>query len=252
MSLPYDLYIFDLDGTCYLGADPIPHAAESAQRVLKAGAQVRYLTNDSGSVPVRTAEKLRKLGFPAEGDWIFTSGIAAGEVCKCLGFSRVFVVGEEGLRVVLMDMGFEVDDQSPQALVVGICRKLTYADLVQGMDLVMAGAVLVGTNGDATFPSENGRLRPGAGTMVAAFEKCTGKKAVMAGKPEPTILQAVMRSAGVGPDRTLVIGDRIDSDILCAKNAGCDSYLVLTGIERELPEGMLGGVDLRGLPGLFV
>lgn len=250
MSLPYDLYVFDLDGTCYLGGEAIPYAAEAVHKVLQAGALVRYLTNDSGAVPARSVKKLSAMGFPVEEEWIFTSGIAAGELCRSRGYSRVFAVGDEGLRVVLSDMGFELDDQFPEALVVGICRSLTYADLVQGMDLVLGGATLVGTNGDAIFPSENGRLRPGAGTMVAAFETCTGQKAIMAGKPEATMLQAVMKSAGVGPDRTLVVGDRFDSDILCAQNAGCDSYLVLTGVATSLPEGVAGGPDLRGLPGL--
>lgn len=250
MSLPYELYVFDLDGTCYLGSEPVPYAAESVQKLYDAGARIRYLTNDSGSVPQVSAEKLHGLGFPVEPDWIFTSGMAAGWLCLDRGMTRVFAVGEPGLSRVLQEMGLEIDDRSPEALVVGICRSLTYDDLVAGMDMVLGGALLVGTNGDSTFPSENGRLRPGAGTMVAAFETCTGTKAVMAGKSEATILQAVMDSAGVGPEDTLMVGDRMDSDIACAQNAGCDSYLVLTGITKELPVGCLGGEDLRGLPGL--
>lgn len=243
----YGLYVFDLDGTVYRGRQPIPHAGTVITELLRRGAQVRYFTNNSAARPTQISAILNHMGIPAKGEWVFGTGQLAAQMCRDRHYRDVFVVGEEALRQTMGENLVPMEGSQPDAVVVGICRSLTYDLIDQASNFVRQGAAFIATNRDATYPLEGGRLQPGSGAIVAAIEVASGRQPEVLGKPHPALALLAIESAGVGPADSLVIGDRIDTDIDCGRAAGCDTFLVLTGVESVVPAGQMGATDLRGL-----
>ncbi len=249
------LVVFDLDGTVHRGTEALPYAGETVQWLLDQGVAVRYFTNNSAARPEAVEAKLRALGVPCEREWVYGTGRLAAEWCRDQGVSSAFVVGEPELETTLAEAGVRLVREGPaEAVVVGICRRLTYAWIEEASNRVRQGARFVATNRDPTYPLEGGRLQPGAGVMVAAVETASGVAPVVLGKPGPAGLLRIVAEAGVGVEETLVVGDRIDTDVACGRAAGCATYLVLTGATTVLPPGERGGADLAALredwPGL--
>lgn len=247
----YHLYLFDVDGTVYRGDEPTPGAADVIRELRARGAKVAFLTNNSGVAPEQVAEKLGRLGISCGPEDVVTSADAAAWACREREVGVAFVLGEEGLVRVLDRAGVEVvppgSDEPADAVVVGICRHATYALLSEASHRVRRGELFIATNLDATYPRENGKLEPGAGAIVAAVRTASGVEPIVAGKPEPMIVHEALRRCGVGADRTLLVGDREDTDMAAARHAGVDAFLVLTGIETSAPPGRAFGADLRAL-----
>lgn len=243
----YGLYLLDLDGTIYRGRQVIPHAGSVVTELLRRGAQVRYFTNNSAARPAQVSAVLNHMGVPAKSDWVFGTAQVAASFCIERGYKEVTVIGEEGLKQTLSDFNITLVDSSPEAVIVGICRSLTYDMIDHAASLIRGGADFIATNLDATYPLEGGRLQPGAGAVVAAIQVASGRQPEVLGKPRPHLATLAMNSACVPPEETLVVGDRIDTDIDCGRSAGCDTFLVLTGVESALPPDLSGGQDLRGL-----
>jgi 4-nitrophenyl phosphatase len=257
---PYRLYVFDLDGTLYRGEEAIPHAAEAVAALRARGAQVRFVTNNSGRTRAEFSTKLTRMGFAASPEEVVSSATGTADYCRQRGIRSAFVVGEPGLVSTLRSVGVVVPNALangltvPQAALVevdaviaGICRHFDYPLMDSAMQHLRRGATFVATNRDATFPMEGGRLQPGAGSIIAALETCGGVAPFVVGKPNPFLIETIVQEAGIAPEETLVVGDRMDTDIESGRRAGCDTYLVLTGVETHLPEGQAGGEDLRGL-----
>jgi 4-nitrophenyl phosphatase len=231
----YDLYIFDLDGVLYRGDEVIQGTPEAIGRLKERGALTKFLTNNSSKTRRQYTDKLNALGFLATENDVYSSASATATFLKQANANSVFIVGEDGLREEIEDRGIPTDGEIADWVVVGICRSLTYELIDQAQARIRAGAKFLATNLDATYPDSGGRIRPGAGSMVAAVSTAAGKSPdVLIGKPEPTIVRQIWVDTGVSPDRTLLVGDRLDTDIQCASNAGCDSALVLTGVHSEL------------------
>lgn len=230
----YDLYIFDLDGVLYRGDEVIHETPEAIARLKERGALIKYLTNNSSKTRRQYADKLNALGFSATENDVYSSASATATFLQQAIAKSVFIVGEEGLREEIESKGVPIDDETADWVVVGICRSLTYERIDQAQDRIRSGARFLATNLDATFPDTGGRIRPGAGSMVAAVATAAGKPPdVLIGKPEPTIVRQIWADTGLSPHRTLLVGDRLDTDIQCAHNAGCDSALVLTGVHTD-------------------
>ena len=241
----YSCYAFDLDGTLYCGNEVIPGAREVVSVLVSRGAKILYVTNNSGLMRSEYVTKLEQLGFPVSEGQVVTSGLVAGSYCVSHGFARVFVVGEPGLAKTLRDEGVEVVNsdsegnldtatEGSQALVSGICRgALSYELLDAAMQVAIATGRYIACNTDLTYPVEGGRFRPGSGAIVAAIEACSDVKAVVVGKPQPTILLDPLAKLGILPRDTLMIGDRIDTDIACGIAAGADTCLVLSGVSKH-------------------
>jgi 4-nitrophenyl phosphatase len=248
MSPQHRLYVFDLDGTVYRGSEVIPHAAEAINQLVELGAVVRYFTNNSAARPERVSEKLRAMGVPCEPSWVYGTGALAARVCVERGFRSVYLVGEPELRETLAEAGVPLSDGGQaDCVVVGICRSLTYELLDRASALVRAGAALVVTNRDATYPIEGGREQPGAGAIAAAVETASGTSVVELGKPQTALLSWILADCGVAPSEILVVGDRYETDIVSGLNAGCDVSMVLTGVTQFAPDGVPVVADLRGL-----
>lgn len=247
----FQLYIFDLDGTLYRGHQPIPYAVEVVRTVKGRGAQVRFLTNNSGQTRAAQAVKLSKMGFEVEQGEILTSAFVAARTCIELKLDRIFLLGEPGMFQTFEEAGVIVDQSSEEvdAVVVGICRTFTYSMLNTAMQRLLKGAKFYATNLDASYPLADGIVEPGAGSIVAAVSTASGQMPHVIGKPNPDMILEILHETGVSASETLVIGDRVDTDIHAGLAAGCQAHLVLTGVTSSVSDldGFTHSLDLRGI-----
>lgn len=243
------LVVFDLDGTLYRGSEPTPHAADAVSELRRRGAEVRFFTNNSSQLPESIASKLVGMGIAAAAEEVLTSGMVAARGLRELGYRRVLVVGEDGLAATLERGGLEASRgmPSPDAVLAGICRDLDYGMLDRALQAFLAGAAFFATNADATYPLEGGRLQPGAGATAGALAGCIGGPPKVFGKPQPDGLLLLMAEAGVAPGETLVVGDRVETDLASGLAAGCKVCLVLTGVTPSPIKGVPFCTDLSGL-----
>jgi HAD superfamily hydrolase (TIGR01457 family) len=251
----YDAFLFDLDGVLYRGDEPVDGAPEAMRRLRAAGKRIAFVTNNSSRTPASIAEKLASVGIHAEPQEVATSALATADLLASRGVATAYVVGEEGIRSALHDVGIRVLDAGAdgvEVVVVGFDRGATYDTLAHAALLVERGAHLVATNADASYPAPEGAL-PGAGALLAVVTTTTGAEAEVVGKPHPPLLRAALERAGGG--RPLVIGDRLDTDVAGAHAVGWDCVLVLTGItdraqaERADPRPTYVVENLGGLFG---
>jgi glycerol 3-phosphatase-2 len=254
LAARYDALLFDLDGVVYRGNDAVDGAPDTIAAVREAGCAVVFLTNNSSRTPERVAEKLIRVGVPADPSEVMTSAVATADMLARDGGGIAYAIGGEGVRRALTDAGIEVVDDEPAAVdlvVVGIDDDFTYERLRTASVLVRRGARLVATNADLTFPATGGELWPGAGALVAALEAATGIRAEVVGKPHAPLFEAALRRSGGA--KPLVIGDRLDTDVAGADALGWDSMLVLSGVSTaaELADSPYRPTyvapDLRGL-----
>jgi HAD superfamily hydrolase (TIGR01450 family) len=232
----YDAALFDLDGVLYLGHAPVEHAAPAVQAARTAGMRVAFVTNNASRTPAVVAEQLNSLDIPAADEEVVTSGQAAAWVVaeRVPAGSAVLVLGTQALVDEIVGAGLkavrtveEAGSAGVSAVVQGLSPQTCNADLGEAAVALRAGAVWVAANTDLTLPSPRGPM-PGNGAFVVALQQLTGLEPLVAGKPDPALHQAsVQRVAG---QRPLVIGDRLDTDVLGAVRGGSDSLLVLTGV----------------------
>lgn len=219
--------LLDLDGVCYRGSDPIPGAADAVTHLRAAGLGVRFVTNNATRTPEAAAGHLGSVGIDASVDEIVTSPQAAAALLE--PGTRCLVIGMAGLRAALTQRGCVLSDDptTVDAVVVGMDTDLTWAKLCAATIGLDRGARFIGTNGDVSFPSSEG-LWPGNGAVLAALSAATGREPEVVGKPHAPLLQ---RAAASLPDgRVVMVGDRIDTDIVGAQALGWDTVLVLSGI----------------------
>jgi len=254
----YAGYVFDLDGTLYRGAQPIEGAVETVKELKQRGAQVCYLTNNSSQTRAFFAEKLSNMGFPVSLEEISSSGLGTAALLRDWSVASAYVVGEPGLVQTLQEAGVEVKNADAdgvvqpleldvEAVVVGIHRTFNYSIMNGAMQCLLKGARFVATNRDSTFPLEGGRLTPGAGSIVAGIATCAGQEPFVVGKPNPFLIELALARMGLDRSQLLVVGDRDDTDLESGRRAGCDTHLVLTGVEKTAAEWQSFSLDLRGL-----
>lgn len=235
----YDAFLFDLDGVLYRGADPIEGAAEALSRLRADRKRVAFVTNNASATPAAVVRRLSAVGVEAREDEIETSALATAALLAARDVATAFMVGEEGLRIALRDVGIRLveaagagEQQEPaEVVVIGLDRKADYERLRTAAVLVDGGAALIATNPDGSFPAPGGARWPGAGALVAAVEATTMVRAEVVGKPNAPIFRAALERAGGGDP--LVVGDRLDTDIAGAAAIGWHSLLVLTGISTR-------------------
>ncbi len=227
-----DAMIFDMDGVLYRGDSVIPEAPLLIEALQTAGIPLVMATNNSTATPDGYVAKLQRMGMHVSRDAILTSALATGQYLRAtyeIG-SRVYVVGMDALRDAIFGDGyFEPDSEFPHVVVSGADFKLVFDSLRVACIGIRRGADYVATNPDTTFPTEDG-LIPGAGAIVAALTVSGGKEPVVVGKPSPVMIEACVKQLGTTPERTLLIGDRLDTDILAGNQAGVKTVLVTTGV----------------------
>ncbi|NBE99328.1 HAD-IIA family hydrolase [Nonomuraea sp. KC401] len=228
----YDTLLLDLDGVVYLGGHAVPGAPAALEEARRRGVRLAYVTNNASRTPAAIAAHLRELGAPATASDVVTSAQAAARLVaeRVSPGSNVLVVGGSGLRLAVREQGLRpvsAAAESPAAVVQGIAPGLSYELLAEGTLAVRRGALFVASNRDSTMPTRRGEL-PGNGSMVRVIAAATGVEPVYAGKPDPPLHRESMLRTGTR--RPLVVGDRLDTDIEGASNAGVESLLVLTGV----------------------
>lgn len=228
----YDAYIFDLDGTIYLGDRLLPGAAKTIAALSAAGRKSMFLSNNPTRTRLQYAGKLNSMGIAASLDQIVNSSLALVEwLQRHAATARLFVVGEMPLKQELQTAGFILSDdaQAVDIVVASFDRTFSYAKLQIAFNAIRAGARLVATNPDRFCPVPGGG-EPDAAAMIAAIEACTGVRCdPIVGKPSPIMVETVMQRLGLRPQQCLMIGDRLETDIAMGLAAGMDTCLVLTG-----------------------
>lgn len=229
----FDAVLADLDGVVYAGQHAIAGAAEALESLAGADIALAYVTNNASRSADVVAAHLRSLGAPARADQVFGSALAGAELlaARVPAGSRVLVVGSKTLADLVRAQNLEVvpsAEELPDAVIQGFSPELGWKDLAEAAYAVAAGAVWVATNTDMSIPQARG-IAPGNGTLVAAVAAATGKQPVVAGKPEAALFETAARH--VGARNALVVGDRLDTDILGGNRAGMKTALVLTGVD---------------------
>jgi glycerol-1-phosphatase len=227
----HDAALFDLDGTLFRGATAVPGAVDGVVEVARRGAAVGYLTNNGSRSADQVVEHLRELGFDAKPDEVVTSGqVAAGMLAERVApGTPVLVVGTPSLAEEVIEVGLRVVSKAEdaRAVIQGHSPETGWPLLAEACLAIRAGAVWVACNVDATLPNERGML-PGNGSMVAALRCATDVQPLVAGKPEAALFDEAVRRSGA--QRPLVVGDRLDTDIIGANRVEIPALLVLTGV----------------------
>ena len=234
MRLPQRGWLFDLDGTIYLGEHLIPGADRVVHALRADRRRVAFLSNKPLSTRADYAEKLTRLGIPVGPDDVVNSSIVlARHLRKLDPGAPVFVIGEPPLIAELGAHGFEVrPDHHVRWVVIAFDRTFDYAKLNTALQAVRQGARLIATNPDRTCPTETGEIPDCAG-MIAAVEAVTGHQVeVVVGKPSPIILEVALATLGVTAADAVIVGDRIETDIVMGRRLGLATVLVLSGITR--------------------
>jgi 4-nitrophenyl phosphatase len=223
--------ILDMDGVLWRDSQPIGDLPAIFSGIRQRGWKVTLATNNATLSIEQFLDKLEQFGVSLSNQNIVNSSQAAGHYLAVYhpGGGKVFIIGETGLFETLKEYGFQHADEGVLAVVVGLDRQLTYDKLMKASLLIQSGAPFIGTNPDRTLPTPQG-LIPGAGVILAALETATGVKPLIVGKPSPEMYKVAMERMGSLPEQTLVVGDRLDTDIAGAKAIGCPVALVLSGV----------------------
>ena len=231
MAPTYSKLIVDLDGTLYRGSRALPGAVET-MAFLRGACEVLFLSNNCSQSADHLAQRLRRLRFEARPHEMISSVTLMVQAVNELGTGvRVAALSSGDLHSELERAGHCVvkPPQRAEVVIVGVDLNMNYAGLARVLDLVSSGAFLIGANADSTYPSETGVL-PGAGAFVGAVRGMGFSPSRMCGKPDPWAMRTAFELRGFAPDeKCLVVGDRLDSDVLGAHALGIDSALVLTG-----------------------
>jgi glycerol 3-phosphatase-2 len=234
----YAAVVCDLDGVVYRGPEAVDHAVSALAAL---SVPIVYATNNASRPPEEVAAHLTDLGLHVTGRDVATSSQAGAAALAGLLVrgSRVLAVGGSGVREALHHQGFAVvvpeqTRNEPELAVAGVLQgygvAVSAADLAEASYAVSAGAVWVATNTDATLPTHRGTI-PGNGTLVAAVQRATGCDPLVVGKPHAPLYQLCAQRLGREPAQVLAVGDRLDTDVAGAVEAGMDSVLVLTGVD---------------------
>ncbi len=231
----FELFIFDLDGVIYLGNEPIPGAREVIDTLIKNGKKVFYLTNNSTRTRAQFCDKLKIMGIHATEEQIVTSAYASAMYLQQRRpKAAVYIIGEEGLITEFKNAGFQVYYNSTisndiEYVIVGLDSNFNYEKLAIALSAIEKGAKFIATNDDPTLPTERGNL-PGAGTMVSALSTAIyGSPMITIGKPNPIIIEFVLKMQNVAAASAVIIGDRYTTDIKAGLNAQIKTILVKTG-----------------------
>lgn len=232
----FEVYIFDLDGTIYLGGALLPTVKDTIIKLRKLGKRTLFLSNNPTRSRGIYAGKLARLGLPtAEADVLNSSAVMVDFLKQEMPGARLFVVGEKSLDQELAKGGFELsaDAARVDAVIASFDRTFDYRKLQIAFDAIRAGARFFATNADRFCPVPGGG-EPDAAAVIAAIEACTNSKVeAVVGKPSLYMAQAILRLVDAAPENCLMTGDRLETDVLMGLNAGMSGALALTGATTE-------------------
>jgi 4-nitrophenyl phosphatase len=223
-----------MDGVLWRSDQPIGNLPSIFKNIHRLGWKVILSTNNATKSIQEFLNKLESFGVVLEPWQVINSAQATAHYLKQRfpDGGPIYTVGEPGLVETLEMEGFTLDSNNPLAVVAALDRGINYEKLRTATLLIRSGIPFIGTNGDLTFPTPEGQ-EPGAGSILATIEAATGVKPLVIGKPNPAMYQLALERMGTTPDETLVVGDRLETDIAGAQNLGCPCALVLSGVTDE-------------------
>ncbi|MBE6730430.1 MAG: HAD family hydrolase [Ruminococcaceae bacterium] len=223
-------FICDMDGVIYHGNKILPGVAEFIKWLHEEKKEYLFLTNNSGYTPRELQQKLKRMGLEVDESHFYTSALATAAFLKeqAPGCS-VYVIGEAGLYNALYDAGITMNDVNPDYVVVGEGKSYSLDTITKATNLVLKGAKLIGANSDVSGPIENG-IMPACGALVAPIEIATGKKAYFCGKPNPLMMRTGLRLLNCHSAEAVMVGDRMDTDVISGLESGMSTVLVLSGV----------------------
>ena len=227
--------VSDMDGVLWRSTDILPGAADFFALLRRRRIPFVLASNNSSRSPADYVAKIEKAGLgPVTEHEIVTSATTTADYLKAHypTTTRVHVLGGDGLRGLIVAAGFALVQEDADVVVAGLDFELTYDRLRRAALLIRGGAVFIGTNDDVTFPSAEG-LIPGAGSLLAALRAATDREPTIMGKPGRAMFEAALRLLGTAPEQTLMIGDRLNTDIAGAQAVGMKTALVLSGVSTR-------------------
>jgi len=229
----YRNYLMDMDGVLVRGKTAIPGAQRFIDMLNDSGHQYLVLTNNPMYTPRDLAHRLQTAGLQVAVDRIFTAAIATARfIQNQRPNGKAFVIGESGLTDAVHSIGYVMTEATPDYVVLGETHGYNIAQITKAIRLIADGARFVATNPDPSGPSEDG-LVPACGAMAALIKEATGVAPFFVGKPNPYMMRSALNYLGAHSEETIMIGDRMDTDIVGAVSSGLDTALVLTGVTRR-------------------
>ncbi|RKQ29599.1 TIGR01457 family HAD-type hydrolase [Oceanobacillus halophilus] len=227
----YKGYLIDLDGTMYLGEEPIEAAAEFVNKLVEKEIPYLFVTNNSTKTGEDVSNKLNKMGIKSKPEQIVTTSLATANFIKHQKDNATcYVIGEEGIRHAIEKSGLTVvDGEHADYVIVGLDRQVNYEKFAKACLAVRNGATFISTNDDVAIPTERGLL-PGNGSITSVVTVSTGVAPTFIGKPEAIIMEEALNIIGLSKEETLMVGDNYDTDIKAGINAGMDTLMVFTGV----------------------
>lgn len=240
-----------MDGVIYHGNQILPGVADFVDWLQRENKQFLFLTNSSERSPKELRQKLQRMNLDVDESHFYTSALATANFiqsqqpdCSC------FVIGDAGLLNALYELGITMNDVNPDYVVVGETRNYNFEQIAKAVKLVRAGAKLVATNPDLTGPTDGGEIIPACRALVSPIELASSRQAYFVGKPNPLMMRTGLKLLGCDNEDAVIVGDRIDTDIIAGIESEIDTVLVLSGVSREStilkfpyrPKYILGGV----------
>jgi NagD protein len=226
-------FIIDMDGVIYHGNRLLPGVKTFVKWLHSENKKFVFLTNSSERTPKELQDKLERLGVEVNESHFFTSALATAMfLASQKPNGSAYIIGEAGLINALYNVGYSMNNVNPDYVVMGEARSYSYDSIERAVNLVLKGAKLIGTNPDVSGPIENG-IAPATKALIAPIELATGRQAYFVGKPNPLMMRTCLKRLGCVREDTIIIGDRMDTDIVAGIESEIDTCLVLSGISTR-------------------
>ena len=227
---PVRTWLSDMDGVLVHEEDVIPGAAEFVRRLRERSRPFLLLTNNSIYTARDLQARLARSGIDVPEESIWTSALATAQFLdKQRPGGTAYVIGEAGLTTAMHSIGYVLTDRDPEYVVLGETRTYSFEAITTAIRLIEAGARFIATNPDPTGPSAQGSI-PATGSVAALITRATGRQPYFVGKPNPLMMRSALNRIDAHSETTVMVGDRMDTDIVSGLEAGLETILVLTGI----------------------
>ena len=230
---PIQCWLTDMDGVLVHEEKALPGAAEFLERLVAKQRRFLVLTNNSIFTPRDLAARLVRAGLHVPEESIWTSALATADfLATQLPGGSAYVIGEAGMTTALHEVGYTLTDTDPDYVVLGETRTYSFEAITRAIRLIGNGARFIATNPDVTGPSPEGPL-PATGSVAAMITRATGAEPYFVGKPNPMMFRSAMNRIEAHSESTIMVGDRMDTDVVAGIEAGLETVLVLTGSTKE-------------------
>ncbi len=230
---PAECWLTDMDGVLVREEHALPGAVEFLERLVARKRRFLVLTNNSIFTPRDLAARLARSGLQVPEEAIWTSALATADfLADQHPLGSAYVIGEAGLTTALHEVGYVLTDTDPDYVVLGETRTYSFEAITQAIRLIESGARFIATNPDVTGPSAEGPL-PATGSVAALITKATNREPYFVGKPNPMMFRSAMNRIDAHSEGTVMVGDRMDTDVVAGIEAGLETILVLSGSTRR-------------------